>query len=293
MSCSCGAWWQRRFARGGRAARALRHRLQVPPGPSCRRLRRRAHDDGRARMIQEEAKSKVPALGYGMPYAIGNTLLTIFGMVIVLMLAGGPDRQRLRRKGHRHGHSQAARIRGPEPFEIKDFLAKAASKTASASAVAYLNAGRGNTRTGLPPNRARRSSCWSVRHRREQARDGLPPASAACRRRRASRGGCPRGSGSTRKCRVPASSARCALGRAEVRLRRRQVRARTGDSIIGDNYPVPTHAGAQRADRARVPAVGVCGLPRPKGQLTSCTPSRAARRRCATSSSPMKTPTAC
>jgi putative transport protein len=40
-------------------------------------------------MIQEAAKSKVPALGYGMPYAIGNTLLTIFGMVIVLMLAGG------------------------------------------------------------------------------------------------------------------------------------------------------------------------------------------------------------
>jgi putative transport protein len=39
-------------------------------------------------MIQEVAKSKVPALGYGMSYAIGNTLLTIFGMVIVLMLAG-------------------------------------------------------------------------------------------------------------------------------------------------------------------------------------------------------------
>ena len=38
-------------------------------------------------MIQEAAKSKVPALGYGMPYAIGNTLLTIFGMVIVLMMA--------------------------------------------------------------------------------------------------------------------------------------------------------------------------------------------------------------
>jgi putative transport protein len=36
-------------------------------------------------MIQESAKSKVPALGYGMPYAIGNTLLTIFGMAIVLM----------------------------------------------------------------------------------------------------------------------------------------------------------------------------------------------------------------
>src|SRR5215212_8657893 len=30
------------------------------------------------------------------------------------------------------------------PFEIKDFLAKVAAKTAQESAVAYLNAGRGN-----------------------------------------------------------------------------------------------------------------------------------------------------
>jgi putative transport protein len=37
-------------------------------------------------LIQDAAKSKIPALGYGMPYAIGNTLLTIFGMVIVLLL---------------------------------------------------------------------------------------------------------------------------------------------------------------------------------------------------------------
>jgi putative transport protein len=38
-------------------------------------------------MIQEAGKSKVPALGYGMPYAIGNTLLTIFGMIVVLLLS--------------------------------------------------------------------------------------------------------------------------------------------------------------------------------------------------------------
>jgi len=37
-------------------------------------------------MIQDAAKSKVPALGYGMPYAIGNTLLTIFGMAVVLLM---------------------------------------------------------------------------------------------------------------------------------------------------------------------------------------------------------------
>ncbi len=38
-------------------------------------------------MVQEAAKSKVPALGYGMPYAIGNTALTIFGMIIVLLMS--------------------------------------------------------------------------------------------------------------------------------------------------------------------------------------------------------------
>jgi len=37
-------------------------------------------------MIQEEAKSQIPALGYGMPYAIGAPLLTILGMAIVLMM---------------------------------------------------------------------------------------------------------------------------------------------------------------------------------------------------------------
>jgi putative transport protein len=38
-------------------------------------------------MIQETAKSKIPALGYGMPYAIGNTVLTIFGLVIVILFS--------------------------------------------------------------------------------------------------------------------------------------------------------------------------------------------------------------
>src|SRR6478736_3790948 len=33
-------------------------------------------------MIQEEAKSQIPALGYGMPYAIGAPLLTILGMAV-------------------------------------------------------------------------------------------------------------------------------------------------------------------------------------------------------------------
>lgn len=37
--------------------------------------------------ITETAKSQVPALGYTIPYAIGNTLLIIWGIVIVMLMA--------------------------------------------------------------------------------------------------------------------------------------------------------------------------------------------------------------
>ncbi len=38
------------------------------------------------RSVQEEAQSKLPALGYTVPYAIGNILLTAWGPVIVLLM---------------------------------------------------------------------------------------------------------------------------------------------------------------------------------------------------------------
>jgi len=38
-------------------------------------------------MIEDVAKSKVPALGYTVTYAVGNTLLTIWGLVIVLLIS--------------------------------------------------------------------------------------------------------------------------------------------------------------------------------------------------------------
>ena len=37
------------------------------------------------RAVQDEAKSKLPVLGYTVPYAIGNILLTAWGPVIVLL----------------------------------------------------------------------------------------------------------------------------------------------------------------------------------------------------------------
>jgi putative transport protein len=39
------------------------------------------------RAVQDEAQSKLPALGYTVPYAIGNILLTAWGPVIVAMMA--------------------------------------------------------------------------------------------------------------------------------------------------------------------------------------------------------------
>jgi len=37
--------------------------------------------------IEEEAQSKVPAMGYTVTYAVGNTLLTIWGLIIVLLMS--------------------------------------------------------------------------------------------------------------------------------------------------------------------------------------------------------------
>ena len=38
-------------------------------------------------LVCDQAKSQVPALGYTVTYAVGNTLLTIWGMVLVMLLA--------------------------------------------------------------------------------------------------------------------------------------------------------------------------------------------------------------
>jgi putative transport protein len=36
-------------------------------------------------MVGDVAKSNIPMLGYTVPYAVSNTLLTLFGMIIVLI----------------------------------------------------------------------------------------------------------------------------------------------------------------------------------------------------------------
>ena len=39
------------------------------------------------RAIQEEAQSELPALGYTVPYAVGNILLTAWGPVLIAMMS--------------------------------------------------------------------------------------------------------------------------------------------------------------------------------------------------------------
>jgi putative transport protein len=41
------------------------------------------------RALQDESQSKVPAIGYTVPYAVGNILLTAWGPVLVAMMAAG------------------------------------------------------------------------------------------------------------------------------------------------------------------------------------------------------------
>jgi putative transport protein len=38
-------------------------------------------------LVCDQAKSQVPALGYTVTYAVGNTLLTIWGMVIIMLMS--------------------------------------------------------------------------------------------------------------------------------------------------------------------------------------------------------------
>ena len=85
---SSGAWSPRRFRSSRSVPRPLR--LPLPSRHSLWRVRRRTDDDGGARHDSGSGpKARCPRSGYGMPYAIGNTLLTIFGMVMVLWMVGG------------------------------------------------------------------------------------------------------------------------------------------------------------------------------------------------------------
>ena len=56
------------------------------PRHSAGMLLRRAHHDRLARHDQRPCQEPDPGLGYTVTYAVGNTLLTIWGMVLVMLM---------------------------------------------------------------------------------------------------------------------------------------------------------------------------------------------------------------
>ncbi len=173
------------------------------------------------------------------------------------------------------------------PFEIKDFLQKVASKAALESSISYLNAGRGNPNwVATEPREAFFLLGQFAITESKRVLDlppgvgGMPKAAGVAGRLEAWLDEARRHAGRA----VPAAHG--AVGREEVRLRRRQVRARAGG--FHHRRPLPgagPHAGAQRTGRPRVSAVGDVRNPATRKASSRSTRSRAAPPPCATSSS--------
>ena len=146
------------------------------------------------------------------------------------------------------------------PFEIKDFVAKVASKAAQEASISYLNAGRGNPNWVATEPREAYFLLGQFAVTESKRVLDLPPGV----------GGMPKAAGiagrleawvkKQKQADMPGASLLEAMvpwTRDEVRLRPRQVRARTGGFDHRRPLPGPRpHAGAQRTDRAGVPAVG-------------------------------------
>ena len=219
-------------------------------------------------MIQDAAKSKVPALGYGMPYAIGNTLLTIFGMVdraadaqgrLAAAEQDGQDRPAILQT--RGVDMDAVTLRQYEtlsPFEIKDDLVKVAAKTARASQVAFLNAGRGNPNWIATEPREAFFLLGQFAITESQRVMHLPAGVGGMPQAPGIAAGSRAGSRRTPTCPAPRSSAASFRGPSQTfGFDAGRVRPRAGRFDHRRQLPgARPHARAQRADRARVPAVG-------------------------------------
>ena len=155
------------------------------------------------------------------------------------------------------------------PFEIKDFLAKVASKTAEESSISYLNAGRGNPNWVATEPREGYFLLGQFAITESKRVLDLPPGV----------GGMPKAAGVAARLEAwltkhadmpgaPFLQTHGAVGGEEVRLRPRQVRPRAGG--FHHRRPLPgagPDAGAQRTDRPRVPAVGDVRKPAAEGHI--------------------------
>ena len=70
-------------------------------------------------LVCDQAKSQVPALGYTVTYAVGNTLLTIWGMVLIMLLVSPRPRSVQTHEEELHGHSDT-RTRRSEAQTVRE-----------------------------------------------------------------------------------------------------------------------------------------------------------------------------
>ncbi len=155
------------------------------------------------------------------------------------------------------------------PFEIKDFLAKVASKAALESSLSYLNAGRGNPNWVATEPREAFFLLGQFAVTESKRVLDLPPGV----------GGMPKAPGIAGRLETwlekhddmpgaPFLQRMVPWTVKKFELRRGQVRARAGG--FHHRRPLPgagPHAGAQRAGRPRVPAVGDVRQPAPEGPV--------------------------
>ena len=155
------------------------------------------------------------------------------------------------------------------PFEIKDFLAKAATTTASASAVAYLNAGRGNPNWIATTPREAFFLLGQFAITESKRVLDLPPGV----------GGMPQAPGIAGRLAawlkahadLPGAEFLGALvpwSVSEFKFDADRFVHELVDSIIGDNYPVPDRMLVHNEQIVHEYLQwAMCGLPRPKGRF--------------------------
>lgn len=155
------------------------------------------------------------------------------------------------------------------PFEIKDFLARAASRTASASAVAYLNAGRGNPNWIATEPREAFFLLGQFAITESKRVMDLPPGVGGMPQ---ARGSAERLSAFLRKhADLPGGDFLGALVPWAVRkfgFEADKFVHELTDSIIGDNYPVPDRMLVHNEQIVHEYLQwAMCGAPRPKGKF--------------------------
>ncbi len=155
------------------------------------------------------------------------------------------------------------------PFEIKDFLAKAASKAAGSSAVSYLNAGRGNPNwIATEPREAFFLLGQFAVSESKRVLD-LPPGVGGMPQ---ARGISSRLSAWLRKhAEMPGAGFLAAMVPWSVQkfgFDADKFVHELVDSIIGDNYPVPDRMLVHNEQIVREYLQwAMCGMPRPKGRF--------------------------